>query len=459
MFGQWLRRVACFGVLLLAACGSDESPTSGGYYDCPPLGLEDCSCDDGARGVRQCDNYGYDWGACICGADNPDTGASDMGHDLATETGADARGGDEVLGDLAEDGGGACVEPSVDCVGELPPQSCEDHGLSTFQWGCDELQQCVQRERSEPCAFGCAPPERGAACARMAYSTDEGDAGDLCVIRSLEDPAPVCVPEPGRWIAWHPTEPDRIAYTTLTSVPWVVILELGEPETTCNGREPGRDEPTFASGAWRHDDADQILLFRGAKDEGFAVETWIYQPGSEPCLTRETGLCPYAIGDSFTAEPEFVVIGGVTSDDQISFTNRRAFPDTIGSLTVQSFAEVCAVDLLLEREGVSTAGWSDNNTLRYVSNGSLYHYTVGTVEPVIMVDPQSEDWSQGQYSIVDFNHDATIFAAVSTNVLNQDLYFFRRPDDGDPEPWPNESANSLAGPILWPSFERFESTE
>ena len=460
MFGQWPKILACFSLLLLGACGSDEASPNSGAYNCPPLGLEDCFCDSGARGVRQCDHYGYGYGDCICASDTgyADSGTgSDATLDMRANDGAETGTLDDIYEDATD--GGACVEPNVDCVGELPAPSCVAHILSTYQWGCDELQQCVLREVSEPCAFGCAPPTRGAACARLAYSTDEGDAGDLCVIHSLDDPAPVCVPEPGRWVAWHPTQPDRIAYTTLTSVPWVVILELGKPETTCNGREPGRDEPTFASGAWLHDDPDQILLFRGAVDEGYAVETWTFQPAEEPCLARETGLCPYASGDAFTAEPEFVIIGGATSDGQIAFTNRRTYPNTVGSLAVQSFAAGCDVDLLLEREGVTAVGWFDSSTLRYVSNGSLYHYAVGTLEPIVMVDPQSEEWSRGQYAIVDFNHDATVFAAISTYELDDNLYFFRRPEDGDPEPWPEDSGNSLTGPILWPSFERFESSE
>ena len=156
-----------------------------------------------------------------------------------------------------------------------------------------------------------------------------------------------------------------------------------------------------------------------------------------------------------------MITGGVTSDARLTFTNHRAFPETNGSLSVQTFGEGggCVVDLLLERTGVTAAGWIDSNALRYVANGALYHYTVGTQDPLIMVDPQNDEWSRGRYLIVDFNHDATVFAAISTNELDQDVYIFRRVDDGDPEPWPDESTNRLTGPILWPSFERFESVQ
>lgn len=457
------RSTTCLFLLLAyivcTACGSEDAPDSGNGAYCGPLALRDCFCANGDQGLEQCDFSGY-WGACVCGNDVPDVTS-----DIADATDTVDEVSDAVVDSAPQDSTdaqnetGHCFDPLVDCVGELPDSVCENHTLTRYQWTCGDSLLCEQSDVQAACHFGCAPPNRGAACARLAFSTAADETGDLCIVTSLADEAPTCLDEPGYGVQWHPSMANRVAYTTMGPSPWVEIADLGDGDVSCQAREFGRDPPPFSAGGWGRSNSDELLVFKGVFNEGFSLQPWTVSLDEEMCLVETPERCIYSSGDEFPLEGAFTILGDVSPDRGAIAFLQYPIEGEVASLSVNLLSEGCDGDLLLEREGVQTAGWLSSGALRYVANGSLYHYQIGESDPVVMVDSELDDWSRGLLAVVDFNFDASILAAVSTDGADTALYFFARDDEGTVTPWPAAEANSIAGPILWPAFERFGSDE
>jgi len=275
----------------------------------------------------------------------------------------------------------------------------------------------------------------------------------------MDDEALICLDEPGYGVQWHPSLSHRVAYTTLGLSPWVEIADLTNGDVSCQAREFGRDPPPFSAGGWSRTTSDELLVFKGIFGEGFSVQPWTVSVDEEVCLVETPERCVYSSGDEFALETAYTILAEVSPDRGAIALLRYPVVGSTASLSVNLLNEGCGGDLLLEREGVQAAGWLRPGTLRYVANGSLYHYQIGESEPIVMVDAELDDWSRGQFAVVDFNFDASIIAAVSTEGSDTALYFFARDEDGVVTPWPDVEANSITGPILRPGFERFGSAE
>jgi hypothetical protein len=423
---------------------------------CLANSLTDCTCTDGAYGIAQClaDESGYD--VCVCGAltEQPDASSLDTStHDIQGLEGMDSGHSTDDYSDL----GGYCFDPQTDCIGLLPEPYCDSGIIFSYTWECNDANQCVIYEEFNTCDFGCAPPERGNACARLAYSTGNSTYDDLCIIEYLGDDSPICFNEPGQSIRWHPTDPDIVAYSTLDQAPWIMVIDLEDNENRCELRELGRDPAVFLAGSWLPGTTDQFILFKGDIEDGYSLSDWTLDFRSTPCLTPTLLVCTYLSGPEYSYSEYTYSTGSASSDSTSFFTVDNGLMETLNAMTVSQLQDQCNVAPIFTANNVSQADWKNSEVILYISDGILFSYRIHDTEEQILADP-SDGWGQGLYTITDYNFDGSVIAATATDETEQGVYIFRlSPDGSDPVPWPNETSNRHEGPLINISIERFQS--
>ena len=423
---------------------------------CHSNSLTDCTCADGAYGIAQClaDESGY--GPCVCGttaeesdATSFDAQADDQGRQDAQDSG--------LSGDAHPDIEGHCSDPLTDCTGDLPESYCDSGIIFSYSWECDSSNQCVVHEAHDTCDFGCAPPQRGNTCARLAYSTGNSTYDDICFIEYLGDESPACFNEPGQSIKWHPSDPDIVAYSTLDQAPWTMIIDLQDTDKQCELRELGRDPALFVVGSWLPNTADQITLFKGDIEDGYSLSDWTLDFDSSPCLTPTLLVCTYLSGPEYDYSDYMYSTASASADSTSFFTVDHGLLGDLNTLSVSQLQDQCNVTSIFTANNVSQASWKNPEEIIYISEGRLLTYRIHDPEALILADP-SHEWGQALYSIIDFNFDGSVFAAKATDESDHGVYFFRlSPDSPEPVPWPDETSNRHEGPLINISIERFQS--
>jgi len=355
----------------------------------------------------------------------------------------------------ARDALGDCLDPTTDCTGELSAPVCAAHELTSYAWTCDETQRCVEEPRVEICSFGCAQAERGAVCARLAYTTGSDSTGDLCVVGAVDDDTPRCIDEAGHHIAWHPVRRDIIAYTTYDETAWVAVADLSEGMTSCQLRALDRNPPSFAAGAWRGDADDTLRLFEGEPEGGYSVSDWEYDAEvNEMCLRQAGTACTLVAGESYAELSGDLLIAGDSPGGGYAYLLRLGPDAHSGALSVLDVTG-CTGDAIVEHVDVSAVAWRGEGQLTYIRAGSLYHLDLPDTNETLQIDAKDPAWSGGEFRLVAFNHDESILLARSTTASDDSVQLFTNVGDGPPIPWPDAGANTLPGPFGWVGLERF----
>lgn len=440
--------------LALAACGEADT-VDGGV--CDPL-LRDCTCDDGSSGVQQCNASGQGYGACVCESDLGDAGGGDTDSDMGTDVGVDAEpdAATDTGLDADASGPGGCIDPTMDCSGELTAPSCDGGLRTSYRWACDEDQRCVEEPVTATCDFGCAPPARGAVCSRLAYATATDESGSLCVVTSLDDTMPQCFGAAGHHVTWNPEDASLLAFTAFAETPWAAVGDLDATDRLCELHPVGRTPPTYSAGSWLMDGAGGILIFEGDGEAGFAFSEWAYDPDAETCLELVEGGCTYVSGETFDTEAPFVIFGSVSAAGDRLLRIRQNIAARTSLLITTDIGADCEQTELARIDDATVAGWQAGDLALFVANGDLYRLDVSTDERTRITNAQTDDWSRGAYVVVDFSWDGSLFVAEAVDVADTALYLFRVGDDGI-TPWPAAGENSLAGPVHSPSIERFQA--
>jgi hypothetical protein len=388
----------------------------------------------------------------------PDTPAGDFQLDTSRD-GLFDRAADYLLSDVAQ--GDLCT-----CEGEgpLPEPSCHGGVRTTFEWRCSE-GGCLRDAIDQDCHFGCAPPQRQGACARLAYSTGLEEDAELCVVTSLDDD-PICLPTAGHHVAWHPGNPRLIAYSTFTNLMFtsatsVLVAELDDRMPTELCRLPAGEEAFgsfFLNGGWRQaESGESLVVFMGVPEGGSLLREWPF--AADSCLARapEVG-CLLTAGEGFDATLDLAVASRTI--DGLHYYSLDVVPEADERyLAVYPVELECPIARpptpVLEADGVTAVGWSGGREITYVRGGSLYRTTLGE-DPVSVADAAAGAWSSGQYAILDFNFDGSVF--VATDTVEGGLFLFRTRRNRAPRLLADTHMHPGLRSAIFPSIERFEPT-
>ncbi|MBN1946113.1 MAG: hypothetical protein JW797_10580 [Bradymonadales bacterium] len=452
---------------VIASCTVNGEGQNGGV--CPPDALRICTCQDGSSGLQRCAPDGSGFSSCVCAGDQGADAAYDLGDgpdqdagqlpdavgDAATDVFSE--GGRDTGEESQEDAVSVCIDPVEDCTGDLPAPTCSRGLLSRWHWDCFR-DECVAAESTEICHFGCAPPDRGATCARLAYTDLYSDR--LCWISSL-DQEPTCLQGGGFSMAWHPTNAGLLAYTRQTDGGQVAIagLQTDPPQILCQVEtvEVAGYQPQVQNGSWLSG-SDRLLMMEELEMGSLSVSQWLYSPYGPVCLLPRQSMCPLAVASTEPATPLrfqasynrdrslLYLLAGIQDEGGANMQVRKITNDTTQD-------DLCG-SVLFDASQVTTAGWKAKEELLYVQAGSLFVYSAVRNSASPLVDA-STAWSDNSSDIANFNYDATILLAYHP-ANDRYLVFRLQPEGQSLEPWPTPGGNMLGPNVANPSIERFE---